>query len=387
MRVLWFAVVAMLAVGCGQAQTSAGWQGEWGSFSGGDRGMFQRLSISGCQGASCQFFLVSRQGSENSGAASVQTLTLQTGSTARAELHPELGGEPCVLQFERLGGAGEGRPSPSLRVTAAGATCVSYYSTSRAVTMSGVYPLRSTMNFAGTNSEACFRGALGSRLATCTHADIAALEQKWRELADDYPLQKPAQGQTAADVEQQGDVAILHACDSAPEPARCLTVWYAAEIGAMQITKDAVAHGTEVRGDPAVGGRLAAKIAGQYRHSFANGDVDGDHYRTTDTLTIHKVGAASIHFDAELNFFNGHTCSLAGGALYRADGSFVFEDTAANADGPDTPACRLAIVPTATGVTFKDLNGACQSYCGERGHWTGAEFRFAERVPELKARP
>ena len=381
MRVLWI-VVLVVAAGVAQAQSSAGWQGEWGSFSGGPRGTFQRISVSGCAGTSCQFFLVSRQGSENSGTAEKLTLTLQSDSTARVELPAEGDGNMCVLQFVRQGGG-----TPSLRVTATGASCTSFYSTSRKVSMNGVYPLRSTMNFAGTNAEACFQEPTGARLATCTHPEVAALEDKWAEMMDEYPLQKPARGQNVGDLEQQADDEILKACDAAADPARCLTGWYTAEIGYMQVAKGMFVHGTVERGDAAVGGRLAARIEGRYRKSFANGDVEGDHYRTTDTLTIRKVGAASIHFDAELNFYNGHTCSLAGGALYRADGSFVFDDASANADAPGMPACRLAIVPTATGVTFKDLNGSCKSYCGERGSWTGAEFRFADRVPELKTRP
>ncbi len=341
--------------------------------------------LTGCKGASCRFFLVSRQGSDNSGAAEEETLNLQSDTTARVELPAEGDGNTCVLQFVRQGGSGGA--APSLRVTATGASCTSYYSTSGKVSMSGVYPLRSTVNFAGPNAEACFREPTGARLATCTHPEVAALEDKWAEMMDEYPLQKPAKGQNVADLEQQADEEILRTCDGAADPAKCLTGWYTAELGLMQVAKGLFVHGTVERGDPAVGGRLAARIAGRYRHSFANGDVEGDHYRTTDTLTIRSVGAASIHFDAELNFFNGHTCSLAGGALYRADGSFVFDDASANAEAPGTPACRLALIPTATGVTFKDLNGSCKNYCGERGSWTGAEFRFADRVPELKPRP
>ena len=134
------------------------------------------------------------------------------------------------------------------------------------------------------------------------------------------------------------------------------------------------------RGDPAEGGRLAHKIAGRYRYTSDNGDVSGRHYRTPDTLAITAVGPASIHFDASLNFFNGHTCGLSGGALYRKDGSFVFDDEASN-QLPNEPLCRLAIVPTAKGVNFKDLTGGCKAmYCGERGSWNGEGFTFAQRV-------
>ncbi len=133
------------------------------------------------------------------------------------------------------------------------------------------------------------------------------------------------------------------------------------------------------RGDPAEGRRLARKIAGRYRSTQDNGDVTGRHYKTTDTLTITAVGPASIHFDTSLNFFNGHTCGLSGGALYRKNGSFVFDDDPKN-QVAEEPLCRLAIVPSATGVDFKDLTGGCKMmYCGARGSWNGEGFTFAER--------
>jgi hypothetical protein len=83
-----------------------------------------------------------------------------------------------------------------------------------------------------------------------------------------------------------------------------------------------------------------------------------------------------------LNFYNGHTCSLSGGALYRKDGSFVFDESPANNYLPNTPACRLAIIPTATEVKFKDINGGCKNYCGARGGWNGEGFTFKERFAD-----
>ena len=142
---------------------------------------------------------------------------------------------------------------------------------------------------------------------------------------------------------------------------------------------------TVERGDPVQGGKLARSIAGTYRHSFINGDMQGRHYRSTDTLTITAVGPASIQFDADLNFSNGHTCSLSGGALYRKDGTFVFDDDPAN-KVPDQPLCRLAIVPTATGIKFHDLTDGCLLYCGTRGSFNLAEFTFAQRVAARSAK-
>ena len=113
--------------------------------------------------------------------------------------------------------------------------------------------------------------------------------------------------------------------------------------------------------------------------------MQGHHYRSTDTLTLTPVGPASIEFDADLNFSNGHTCGLSGGALYRKDGTFVFDDASEN-KVPDEPMCRLAIVPTATGIKFHDLTDGCRQYCGTRGSFDVSEFTFAQRVTNRSAK-
>ena len=73
-------------------------------------------------------------------------------------------------------------------------------------------------------------------------------------------------------------------------------------------------------------------------------------------------------------------CSLSGGALYRKNRSFVFDDSAHNAPA-DTPVCRLAIIPTGDGVKFQDITGGCKlNYCGERGGWDGGGLTLQERI-------
>jgi hypothetical protein len=82
----------------------------------------------------------------------------------------------------------------------------------------------------------------------------------------------------------------------------------------------------------------------------------------------------------ELNFYNGHECSLSGGALYRKDRSFVFDDSPRNALS-DTQTCRLAIILSDDGVKFRDITGGCKvNYCGVRGGWNGEGFMFKERI-------
>jgi hypothetical protein len=150
--------------------------------------------------------------------------------------------------------------------------------------------------------------------------------------------------------------------------------------------KAAFIAGYTDRGDPDLATKVAARIAGRYRHSFESGDVQGDSYRATDTLTLTPISRNSIHFNVHLNFYNGHTCSLSGGALFRKDGSFVFDDVPADADSDSV--CHLAIVPTTNGVELHDLTGSgCKNIsCGERGGYNGAGFSLSDRVSAKKDR-
>jgi hypothetical protein len=224
-------------------------------------------------------------------------------------------------------------------------------------------------------------------MATCTDQALADLEKQWLFLYSDFPLTPVAKNTSTFSIGEQIDATIITQCDTAPDPAQCLHDRFTADIAQMNAKKTSEIAGYTERGDPATAATLAAKLAGSYRHSFANGDVQGDHYRSTDTLTLTPVGSASIHFDAHLNFYNGHECSLSGGALYRKNGSFVYDDKPANPD-PSDPVCHLGIKPTATGITFKDYTGGCKMIsCGERGGCNGASFTFAERVPGSKPAP
>lgn len=366
--------VALLAVGA-HAQEAAPWQGEWGAFTGTHAEVGRRLSIQDCSGNVCKYYLEARSAAGHADAPSDSKLTLQANGTASASLPNGDRKAFCTLQFKRNGGT-----RPDIEVVASGATCTSYYATSPTVSFSGTYPLHSSTPYGGMHADECFLGQSPALLATCTHPELDTLERQWEALAKEYPLHAPPASQPGGGTDaMQVDRQLLHDCDTEGDPQACLTKRYSGEITQMQAKKTAYLAGTEERGDPAVGGPLARRIAGLYRHSSKNGDVQGDSYITTDKLTITVVGTASIRFKANLYFFNGHSCSLDGGALYRRDGSFVFDDKPANAFVPDTPACRLAIVPDATGVKFKEITGGCKSYCGARGTWNNKGFTFSDR--------
>ena len=364
-------------------QPSSAWVGEWGSFT--DDAHKQRLTISSCDGDSCTFNLsVRNEGSCNSPEKAQLTITSPADATATlpgSDMHRD---QSCKLQMHR--------DAAGIAITATGDPCSFYYCTTRDVSFSRTYPRRSTSAYAGLHEDECFSDASPARTATCTDTALAKLEQQWINFYDAFPLDSGAtKDESTYSHAQHADSAILGECDAATAAARCLNDRYTADLAAMTAKQNAYIDGYTERGDPAEAARVAAKIAGRYRHSFANGDVQGDHFKSTDTLTITPVSQNSIHFDLHLEFYNGHECSLEGGALYRKDGSFVFDADPSTAVKP-WPACHLAITPTATGITFQDLlgpdlmNGCKMMSCGMRGGYNGAGFKFTDRVTPAPAK-
>jgi len=129
-------------------------------------------------------------------------------------------------------------------------------------------------------------------------------------------------------------------------------------------------------GDADEAKRAIEGIVGIYRHSFANGDVQGDKIQSTNTLEIKRISNISIHVDVHLEFYNGHECSHEGVLSYRRAGFFA-EHVQDNQD----KVCVLEVLPTATGVEIEDPTGMCKlSDCGMRGGYNGATFSSQERV-------
>jgi hypothetical protein len=374
MRQLLTLALILLTTTLVHAQQSP-WQGEWGAFTDNSASNGQRLTISDCT-TTCTFSVSVRIPGGNCGTASKATFTIASPTDATANLPGESAAQTCKLQLHR--------DSKSITVTATGDTCTSYYCTSPTITLSHTYPQRSTAPYVGPHSDACLSNASAATVATCTDPALAKLEQQWQDLYADFPLAPdPKPNENGYSHAVAVDATILKHCDTAPDPSTCLHDRFTADIALLNTNQQAFIADYTERGDPATAASLAQKIAGRYRHSFANGDVQGDHYRSTDTLTLTPVGRASIYFDAHLNFYNGHECSLSGGALFRKNGSFVYDDKPDTAN-PTDPVCHLGIKPTATGMTFQDYTGACKNYCGARGGWNGASFTFAQRVPTNK---
>lgn len=166
-------------------------------------------------------------------------------------------------------------------------------------------------------------------------------------------------------------------CDSAGEIAKCLTDDFAQSTKELEARQAAWLEGVTAPGNPGKAAQAATAIVGSYRHSFPNSDVQGDNFLSTDTLKITELPDNAIHYSLELQFYNGHECSLEGTANFRRAGFFVDQQ---KTDQLKFPLCVLEILPDENGVKIADPTGACKMMsCGERGGYNGAQFSFKDR--------
>jgi len=120
-------------------------------------------------------------------------------------------------------------------------------------------------------------------------------------------------------------------------------------------------------------------LAGRYSKHFQNGFVDGSKYWSDDVVEIVPVDATHAYFRADLQFYNGHSCSIAGIAK-TAGAKLVYREKQASYDGG--PVCHLTITTKGKNLLLDDGNGGCQSYCGARGSLRGFDF-----IPLSSKRP
>jgi hypothetical protein len=131
---------------------------------------------------------------------------------------------------------------------------------------------------------------------------------------------------------------------------------------------------------PAPSGSVA-DWAGLYAFEHDNGLVSGETFRSTDTLVVDPLDEATAVIAANLEFFNGHICSLAGVARLEG-GELVYRSPG----GPDSEAiyagCVLRFSRVEGELRFADEGGACrQTSCGARGGYTDYAMPLASRRP------
>jgi hypothetical protein len=124
--------------------------------------------------------------------------------------------------------------------------------------------------------------------------------------------------------------------------------------------------------------QLMDNMAGVYKHRFmsatiapgkAPGEAD-EPYRAEDVIEIVPYDADHVYVRAHLDFYNGHTCGVAGMARYER-GAFVYHDTV-SPPLPGYPPCALKVSVehgqlTLTDRATPDAVSSCRAYCGVRG--------------------
>jgi len=123
--------------------------------------------------------------------------------------------------------------------------------------------------------------------------------------------------------------------------------------------------------------RLMATMAGVYKHRFmsatitpgkAPGEADVP-YQAEDVIEIVPYDADHVYVRAHLDFYNGHTCDIAGMGRYE-HGAFVYHDPERLL--PDEPPCALKLSVEGGKLVLTDRDGpdgasTCRAHCGVRG--------------------
>lgn len=115
-------------------------------------------------------------------------------------------------------------------------------------------------------------------------------------------------------------------------------------------------------------------LAGVYSKRFQNGDVQGGRYMSENVLEIVPTGPTAAFVRADLQFFNGHMCYVAGIA-HAEGGALVYREAL-----EDLEPCVLRISPSGPELRLSDDN-SCSYLCGARGGFDGVTFKAASRRP------
>jgi hypothetical protein len=143
--------------------------------------------------------------------------------------------------------------------------------------------------------------------------------------------------------------------------------------------------------------KLIAAWEGVYKRAFKSGfyeegkDPDENTVMVEDVVEIARHDRTHLYVRADLHFFNGHICGIAGIASYEG-GAFVYRDPDPDA-GADGQPCTLRVNATKTHLVLDDRSGGaatCSFYCGARGSLSGYEIELKRRrpiryLPRLKA--
>jgi hypothetical protein len=116
-------------------------------------------------------------------------------------------------------------------------------------------------------------------------------------------------------------------------------------------------------------------VAGVYKSSFKNGNIDGGKYQSEDILEIVKVSPTAAYVRTHLEFFNGHVCNIWGVA--NVEGDALLYRGSNNIEGKP---CALSVKTKGGKIMLDDKDGACAiGTCGNRGMYNGTAFDLNKR--------
>jgi hypothetical protein len=147
---------------------------------------------------------------------------------------------------------------------------------------------------------------------------------------------------------------------------------------------------TAIRADSADDAdKLIGAIDGVYKRHFkttfydGSKDPDEEEIDAEDVVELARHDRTHIYVRAELQFRNGHSCSIAGLAGYEA-GAFVYHQIGEDQD-PAEPPCTLRITVAKNEIVLSDQQGdgpsTCASSCGANGSLAGHHIERSRRKP------
>jgi len=120
---------------------------------------------------------------------------------------------------------------------------------------------------------------------------------------------------------------------------------------------------------------LMDKLAGVYKYQFENGFIDGTKYTSENIFEFVPVSEDAAYVKVALKFYNGHSCDMAGIAVYDHADGFLFQD-------PETQnPCKLTFHFKDEKITASEPESGsdCQKFCGARGHMSSLEFSLNQK--------
>ncbi|HUX79209.1 MAG TPA: hypothetical protein VMW10_05635, partial [Alphaproteobacteria bacterium] len=285
----------------------------------------------------------------------------------------------CKLQLS-MSGTGNGA---FLHVKYSGQACGDFCTSDVAHVFMDKYPLRTHTPYPVDYNvflKQCYATSSPTVISWCTSADVQSLDKKLKELADRIDTLK---NQNSTDqLINDWRTQTMQFCESSKQEQReCFKEKYIKKINALEnLEKKVIEENkrSQEPGNPDEASSMIDQIEGVYKHRFKNGLVDGTSYESENIFEIVRVAKDAIYFKLNLQFYNGHTCTLHGIAQYIKDKAFLFR-------GDSEDICSLKIEPTVDGVMLKDGvygGNPCRDYhCGARGGFNDLVFKKSLRRP------